>query len=120
MIALAQAGDPNLLLKAMRAGCSEFLYKPFNEMVFMDSLARVQEQLTTSGPRSTHSGAVLSFFGAKGGVGSTTLAVHLAMYLVECHQKKVLLIDNKPELGHVLCISASTVRAITSTKWCAV
>jgi pilus assembly protein CpaE len=101
VIALAQVGDPALLLKAMRAGCSEFLYKPYNEMVFMDSLARIQEHLTSPGPRLAPSGAVLSFFGAKGGVGSTTLAVHLALYLVECHQKKVLLIDNKPELGHV-------------------
>jgi len=101
VIALAQAGDPTLLLKAMRAGCSEFLYKPFNEIVFLDSLARIQEQLTSPALRPAPSGAVFSFFGAKGGVGSTTLAVHLAMYLVECHQKKVLLIDNKPELGHV-------------------
>jgi len=43
---------------------------------------------------------VLTFFGAKGGVGTTTLAVHLAMYLVQCHQKKTLLIDNHPQLGH--------------------
>ena len=46
-------------------------------------------------------GSVLSFFGAKGGVGTTTLAVHLATYLVQCHQKRVLLIDNHAELGHV-------------------
>jgi pilus assembly protein CpaE len=101
VMALAQASDPNLLLKAMRAGCSEFLYKPYNETVFMDSLARLQEFLVSPGVRSARGGSVLSFFGAKGGVGSTTLAVHLAMYLVEGHQKKVLLIDNKPELGHV-------------------
>jgi pilus assembly protein CpaE len=101
VIALAQPGDQALLLKAMRAGCSEFLYKPFNEIVFMDSLARIQEHLVSPGLRVAPSGSVLSFFGAKGGVGSTTLAVHLAMYLVEYHKKKVLLIDNKPELGHV-------------------
>ena len=101
VIALAQASEPALLLKAMRAGCSEFLYKPFNETVFMDSLARLQEHLVSPGVRAARGGSVLSFFGAKGGVGSTTLAVHLAMYLVEGHQKKVLLIDNKPELGHV-------------------
>jgi pilus assembly protein CpaE len=46
---------------------------------------------------------VLTFFGAKGGVGTTTLAVHIAMYLVQCHQKKTLLIDNHPQLGHA-CI----------------
>ena len=34
-------------------------------------------------------------------MGSTTLAVHLALYLVQCHQKRTLLIDNHPELGHI-------------------
>jgi len=46
---------------------------------------------------------VLTFFGAKGGVGTTTLAVHIAIYLVQCHNKKTLLIDNHPQLGHA-CI----------------
>jgi len=40
-------------------------------------------------------------FGVKGGVGTTTLAVHLAMHLVRRHRKKVLLIDHQHELGHV-------------------
>ena len=85
----------------MRAGCSEFLYKPYNEAVLLESLHRMQEQLATPSVKNVAHGSVLSFFGAKGGVGSTTLAVHLATYLVENHQKKVLLIDNHLELGHV-------------------
>jgi pilus assembly protein CpaE len=40
-------------------------------------------------------------FGAKGGVGTTTLAVHLAVHLASKHHKKTLLIDNHLELGHV-------------------
>ena len=34
-------------------------------------------------------------------MGTTTLAVHLAVYLVQYHQKRTLLIDHHPELGHV-------------------
>ena len=34
-------------------------------------------------------------------MGTTTLAVHVAMYLVQCHNKRTLLIDNHPQLGHV-------------------
>ena len=101
VIALAEVKDPALLLLAMRAGCSEFLYKPFNAMAFEETLQRIQQQLADPTVKVAPAGAVLSFFGAKGGVGSTTLAVHLAMYLVECHQKRVLLIDNHPELGHI-------------------
>ena len=52
-------------------------------------------------PVPRNSGKILSFFGAKGGVGTTTLAVHLAMFLVRGFGKKVLLIDNHAQLGHV-------------------
>jgi pilus assembly protein CpaE len=44
---------------------------------------------------------VIALFGAKGGVGTTMLAVHLATHLVRQHGKKTLLIDYKPQLGHV-------------------
>jgi pilus assembly protein CpaE len=47
-------------------------------------------------------GKILAFFGAKGGVGTTTLAVHLAIFLVVGFKKKVLLIDNHAQLGHVV------------------
>ena len=46
-------------------------------------------------------GRVIAFFGAKGGVGTTMLAVHLATHLVRQHGKKTLLIDHKQQLGHV-------------------
>jgi pilus assembly protein CpaE len=84
----------------MRSGCSEFLMKPFDEDAFHETLQRLNEHWSSEEIRSAPMGSVLSFFGAKGGVGSTTLAVHLGMYLVQCHQKKTLLIDNHPQLGH--------------------
>lgn len=101
VIALAESQNPDLILMAMRAGCSEFLHKPYDPQVFADTLTRLEQRWSGSTLRSAPMGSVLSFFGAKGGVGSTTLAVHLAMYLVQCHQKRTLLIDNNPELGHV-------------------
>jgi pilus assembly protein CpaE len=102
ILALSGSTDPDLLLRAMRAGYSEFLAKPFDFEEFADTLNRLDQRWATTMVRPRHSGKILSFFGAKGGVGTTTLAVHLAMFLVRNQGKKVLLIDNHAQLGHVV------------------
>ncbi|MGB8538616.1 MAG: AAA family ATPase [Acidobacteriaceae bacterium] len=102
IFALSSTTDPDRLLGAMRAGYSEFLGKPFNSDEFIDALTRLDYRWTANVGRPANSGQILSFFGAKGGVGTTTLAVHLAMYLVRGQGKKVLLIDNHAQLGHVV------------------
>jgi pilus assembly protein CpaE len=101
IVAFSSAMDPYFLLRGMRSGCSEFLSKPFDGNEFTDMIVRLDERWSAIIERPANSGKVLSFFGAKGGVGTTTLAVHLAMYLVGALRKKVLLIDNHSELGHV-------------------
>ncbi len=101
VIALAESRDPDLLLQAMRAGCSEFLPKPFSMKTFAEALGRLESHWSKAQQRSAPAGAVLGFFGSKGGVGTTTIAVHLATYLSQVHSKRTLLIDNHPDLGHV-------------------
>jgi pilus assembly protein CpaE len=101
ILALSSTAEPDLLLRAMRAGYSEFLAKPFDADEFADTLARLDHRWSASIGRAPNWGKILSFFGAKGGVGITTLAVHLAMYLVRGFGKRVLLVDNHPQLGHV-------------------
>jgi pilus assembly protein CpaE len=101
VVALSSSLEPELLLQAMRAGCTEFLNKPISPVALFETLERMEHSWAQATTRAAAPGSLLSFFGSKGGVGTTTLAVHLAMYLVQCHQKKVLLIDNRPELGHV-------------------
>ncbi len=101
VIALAESRDPELLLMAMRGGCSEFLHKPYSPKMFADTLRRLETQWSNSAAAPAAVGNILTFLGVKGGVGTTTLAVHLAIYLVQYHQKRTLLIDHHPELGHV-------------------
>jgi pilus assembly protein CpaE len=103
LVACSASQDPDVLLRAMRAGCTEFIGGEFDEANFADALTRLNTLWTSKSARSITRGSVITFFGAKGGVGTSTLAVHVAMYLVQCHQKKTLLIDNHPELGHT-CI----------------
>ena len=101
LVAVAEHLAPPTMLSAMRAGCTEFINTPSAEHTLLDTLERLTQR-TPSQPRKQEStGSVIAFFGAKGGAGTTTLAVHLAYYLVKMHKKRVLLIDHHAELGHV-------------------
>jgi pilus assembly protein CpaE len=93
--------DAGILLRAVRNGCSEFLTSPVSLEELKIALNRFQAGLTAAPQIASSIGRVAAFFGAKGGVGTTTLAVHLATHLVRQHGKKVLIIDSKQQLGHV-------------------
>jgi pilus assembly protein CpaE len=101
MIAVGTELNSSLLLRAVRAGCTEYLTKPLNHADLAASFARFKLFMATSPQAQSSTGRVLAFFGAKGGVGTTTLAVHLAMHLVRQHHRKTLIIDHKHQLGHV-------------------
>ena len=93
--------DARILLRAVRNGCTEFLTKPMDPADLVASLNRFQAVMAVDPHAQSGIGRVIAFFGAKGGVGTTMLAVHLAIHLVRQHGKKTLLIDHKPHLGHV-------------------
>ena len=99
--ALSGRSDPDLLLASMRAGCNEFLRKPIDPRQLADTFDRQEKQWAATMGRTRASGHIISFFGAKGGVGTTMVGVTLAYFLVNLHKKRVLLIDNHPEFGHV-------------------
>ena len=86
---IASALDPALLVEAMRAGVTEVVAEPFT-----------QEDLESAVNRaSAHSvgvelGQVIGFIGAKGGVGTTTVAVNIATMLGPMSKPgKALLMD---------------------------
>ncbi len=101
IVGISHAPDPKLLMRAMRMGCVDYLSKPVEALDLSAALARFQAAAHTSEQAANKLGRVLAFFGAKGGVGTTTLAVHLATFLVRQHHKRILLIDHKHQLGHV-------------------
>jgi len=101
LIAVATKTDPQFLVRAMRSGCDDFLVMPIDQGLLTDALNRFQKSCMSKSPSARGKGKVISICGVKGGVGTTTIAVHLAMHLVTKHRKRVLLIDHKHELGHV-------------------
>ena len=101
VIAFSTGLDATYLLRAMRAGCNEFLTKPVDSSALKEALSRFANTYLVEALGQNNRGRVLSFFGAKGGVGTTTLAVHVASALVRRNRKRTLLIDHHHELGHV-------------------
>ena len=103
IVAVGTDLNANLLLQAIRLGCVEYLGKPVEHCKELRSFpAPVLRKISCcSQPARNSTGRVMAFFGAKGGVGTTTLAVHLAAHLAIAHGRKTLLIDHKHQLGHV-------------------
>jgi pilus assembly protein CpaE len=103
---VASTAEPDQILQAMRAGANEYLSwslhgmsGPPLEETFLTALERTVERHRSK--QGAHSSAVLSFFGAKGGAGTTTLAVNSAVEIARTSKKPTLIIDLHQFLGEV-------------------
>ena len=85
--------DPRIMLEGMRAGVSECVAEPVTAKALDEAVRRV---LTSATPEPT--GQVIAFVGAKGGVGTSTLAVNTAAGLARLSRNPVLLTDL--HIGH--------------------
>lgn len=99
IFAVSSRMEPDAIIEAMRSGCTEYLEKPLLSDRVQDALVQVARKRRDSFVPDIQ-GRLISLMGVKGGVGTTTLAVHLA-YSVAKRGKKVLLVDHHPELGEV-------------------
>jgi pilus assembly protein CpaE len=94
VIVVASSLDPAMMLDAMRAGVSEFLTDPLSIEDVRNALGRVSSLQPT-----TQRGKVFAMLGAKGGVGTTTLAVNVATALANARTGRVLFVDLHPAYG---------------------
>jgi pilus assembly protein CpaE len=102
LIALSHQAEPAQILEAMRAGCNEYLTKPLDADQLAVALDRLGTRASARNPnRAKHTGRILALLGARGGAGTTTLAVHLGCFLVRQYGKKTLILDEHRRLGHV-------------------
>ena len=108
IIAYSTLQDPNAMRKAMLAGVSDFLLAPVKEEDLINSINTVLQQQERRRARAAGeadgpvaAGTVLTIFGAKGGIGKTTIATNLATALVQKTNQSVVVVDLDTRFGDV-------------------
>ncbi len=92
-----QEPGPDLLMQAMRVGVREFLSPPIDPMIVREMLERLVKQ---KGIPQSDTEKLIVVVGAKGGVGTTTVTVNIAVQLARGAGKRVVVIDFGRPLGH--------------------
>ena len=95
----SENSDPSVLMQAIRIGAKEFISQPVNPDELRQALGRMRKQLDTDPARRP--GEVFTFMGCKGGVGTTTVAVNLAVALQQRHAGAVALVDMNLLFGEI-------------------
>ena len=90
--------DSELLLHAMRSGVREVLPAPLSAAAVAEALTRFDYD-TEAGAKRVPQKLIL-IMGAKGGVGTSTVAVNLSVQLTQLTQRSVVLLDFARPIGH--------------------
>ena len=110
IFAVATAAEPDLILQAMRAGANEFfawhgadqtqasraMEESFHGAVRRTATRREAATASAKPPCVTH-----AFLGAKGGAGTTTVAVNCGVELARLTKRSTIVVDLKSSLGEV-------------------
>jgi pilus assembly protein CpaE len=102
IIMLTSEKEVEQKVRGLRAGADDYLVKPFHQA---ELLARMRGLLARFGPDQGGSrgrpplGKMIAFYGAKGGVGATTIAINTAIALHTELDRKVALVDAVLQFG---------------------
>ena len=110
MIVYSDSEDLASVRKAVQSGAHDYLTKPLETKEILTSLNKTfermeRQRLSESGVLpATRNGTVISLFGAKGGIGKTTLATNLAVALAQLRHESVALMDIDTRFGDVAIV----------------
>jgi pilus assembly protein CpaE len=90
--------DSKLVIETMRAGAREFLPKPVPVSILAQALERYAAERQKAGENRPH-GKIYCITAAKGGAGTTSVAVNLAVSLATARSAKVALLDLGSPVG---------------------
>jgi len=96
IVVVLASNDPELVLRCLRAGASDFLMQPFT----IEQVEAALQKLSRLRPgRTTNPGKVYCVMPAKGGCGASTIASNLAFQFKRLGNKRILLADLDPLAG---------------------
>ncbi len=97
IFAVSSQSQPDLIIQAMRSGCSEYLVKPLDPEQLLNAVARVggraERRRNKPRPRCWPSS------GRRAAAGVTTIVTQLGALLAKSYSRKVLLVDLHPDFG---------------------
>src|SRR5215471_14888309 len=96
--------NPEFLLQAMRSGVRDFIQKPYNGIEVAALLDRLSSDCAVEPVKQAGAGRLMVVLGTKGGVGTSTVAVNLAVQLAGMPGKKTLLLDFSRPMGDVAAL----------------
>jgi pilus assembly protein CpaE len=112
VILLLAEGEAEQRGKALRSGADDYLIKPFHPAELMARMRSLLSRfapadtpmpsgraVSTATPRRREPARVVLFYGAKGGVGTTTIAINTAIALHKELGQRVCLIDANLQFG---------------------
>src|SRR5262249_50692992 len=98
VVAISGGNDPDVILRSLRQGASEFLFQPFAVEQVGAALERLMRGKDSG--QKTDLGKIYCVMPGKGACGASTLACNLAHQLQKRNtKKKVLLADLDPSTG---------------------
>ncbi len=100
IIMLTSDRDTSQKVKALRSGADDYLVKPFHPA---ELLARIKALIARFTPGDSlvgrpPMGRIHAYYGAKGGVGTTTIAINTAIALCSL-DRRVVLVDGNLQFG---------------------
>jgi pilus assembly protein CpaE len=102
IILVSEEASVQQRVRALRAGADDEIVKPFNRL---ELLARIKALLARNATDPVLAadvdagGKIIAFYPAKGGVGTTTIAINTAIALARVLQKRVLVMDANLQFG---------------------
>jgi pilus assembly protein CpaE len=108
LIGYSTLRNPDAMRKAMLAGVNDYLVAPVKDEDLINSIyavlaaeERKRARMTGEAEEPVAAGSVITVFGAKGGIGKTTIATNLTTALVQKTSQSAVLVDLDTRFGDV-------------------